>query len=122
MNRFNIFRSKQKNNLFPGNIYCHNCNFYWSKNYATEFCPECGVKVIDKPTAGFNKIPADTSRPFLEDQLNRSMEIMGSLVNIGEKHRIFQTIIQCPRCGYRCPKFPEEELKICPRCRISMEP
>ena len=124
MNRYNIFDAKQNNHPFASTTCCPDCNYHWHKRYATEFCPECGAKVIDTQGIGFNKTTDVMPRPFLpflEKQLNRSMQRMGNYVAFTEKGHVPQTIIQCPKCSYRSPKFPEKELRICPRCRIAMK-
>ena len=121
MNQSNIFDAKQNNSPFPSTVCCPNCNYRWRKRHATEFCPECGAKVTDTQGTGFNKTTDIIHQPFLEKQLNRTMQIMGNYVAFTEKGHVPQTIIQCPKCSYRSPKFPEEELRICPRCRITMK-
>ena len=88
------------------------------QNYLTEFNHD--LAATDKPITSFNETSDIMRRPFTEDQLNRAMQITEDFVALTEQGHVPQTIMQCPECGYRCPKLPGKELRICPRCRTEM--
>jgi uncharacterized paraquat-inducible protein A len=121
MDQSDIFHAEQYDSPFSSIIYCPGCNCNWAKHCVPKYCPECGAKVADSLGTGFTEASETSPRPFMEDELNRAMHRMEDFVAFTEKGYVPQTIIQCPRCSYRCPKLPEKEMRICPRCRITMK-
>jgi Zn-finger nucleic acid-binding protein len=115
MNR-NLY-AKQHNNSLPYTFYCPKCNFVWYKGFAPKSCPKCGAKVSDASGIPPYKASANMS---VDEKLIKGMKIMDEYVGLTLKGYLSQTIIQCPKCNYRSPKFPEKELRMCPRCQIEM--